>query len=102
MGVRVLQVDVRRGVLTLTLDSSADRDAPSRAVRAPLRSALLETVPDSPEPVVGVARGPARAGGVGSLAACDVVVAATVAPTEVRMGGVAAPREQRPARWVPA
>ena len=101
MGVRVLQVDVRRGVRTLTLDSPADRDAPSRAARAPLRSALLETVPDSPEPVVGVARGPARAGGVGSLAACDVV-AATVAPTEVRMGGVAAPREQRPARWVPA
>ena len=32
----------------------------------------------------------------------DVVVAATSASTEVRIGGVAAFRDQRPARWVPA
>jgi hypothetical protein len=31
-----------------------------------------------------------------------VVVAAMSASTEVRIGGVAALREQRPARWVPA
>jgi hypothetical protein len=30
------------------------------------------------------------------------VVAATSASTEVRIGGVAASRDQRPARWVPA
>ena len=51
--------------------------------------ALLEMVWDSPKPVVGVVRGPARAGGVGLLAACDVVVAAeaaTFAFTEVRIG----------------
>ena len=46
MGDRVLQVDVRRGVVALTLDSPADRDAPSRAVRAPLHSALTEAIAD--------------------------------------------------------
>ncbi|SET26889.1 enoyl-CoA hydratase-related protein [Geodermatophilus poikilotrophus] len=135
MSDRVLQVERRRGVATLTLDSPANRNALSRAMRAQLRSALteaiadesvrvvvldhtgrvfcsgmdlseaaggaaedqgvnefpalLEAVWDSPKPVVGVVRGPARAGGVGLLAACDVVVAAeaaTFAFTEVRIG----------------
>jgi methylglutaconyl-CoA hydratase len=132
---RVLRVDVRRGVAELTLDSPANRNALSKAMRAQLRSALteaitddsvrvvvldhtgrvfcsgmdlaeaaggaaqdqgvnefpelLEMVWDSPKPVVGVVRGPARAGGVGLLAACDVVIAAdsaTFAFTEVRIG----------------
>ena len=51
--------------------------------------ALLELVWNAPKPVVGVVRGPARAGGVGLLAACDVVVAAepaTFAFSEVRIG----------------
>jgi methylglutaconyl-CoA hydratase len=131
----VLQVERRRGVATLVLDSPANRNALSRAMRAQLRSALteaiaddsvrvvaldhtgrvfcsgmdlaeaaggaaedqgvhefpglLELIWDSPKPVVGVVRGPARAGGVGLLAACDVVVAAeaaTFAFTEVRIG----------------
>jgi methylglutaconyl-CoA hydratase len=135
MSDRVLHVEHRRGVATLTLDSPANRNALSRAMRAQLRSALteamaddsvrvvvldhtgrvfcsgmdlaeasggaaedqgvnefpalLEMVWDSPKPVVGVVRGPARAGGVGLLAACDVVVAAegaTFAFTEVRLG----------------
>ena len=47
----------------------------------------------SNKPVVAVVRGPARAGGVGLLAACDVVVAAesaTFAFSEVRLGIVPA------------
>ncbi|MGY1692948.1 enoyl-CoA hydratase-related protein [Geodermatophilus sp. SYSU D01105] len=136
---RVLRVDVGSGVATLTLDSPANRNALSRAMRAQLRSALadaladdavrvvvldhtgrvfcsgmdlaeaaggaaedqgvnefpalLETIWDSPKPVVATVRGPARAGGVGLLAACDVVVAgtsATFAFTEVRIGVVPA------------
>jgi methylglutaconyl-CoA hydratase len=136
---RVLRVDVDRGVATLTLDSPANRNALSRAMRAQLRSALtdaladdavrvvvldhtgrvfcsgmdldeaaggaaqdqgvnefpalLEMVWNSPKPVVATVRGPARAGGVGLLAACDVVVAgtsATFAFTEVRIGVVPA------------
>ncbi|WP_324276868.1 enoyl-CoA hydratase-related protein [Blastococcus brunescens] len=54
---------------------------------------LLEMIWSSPKPVVAVVRGPARAGGVGLLAACDVVVAgasATFAFSEVRLGLVPA------------
>lgn len=136
---RVVQVDVSRGVATLTLDSPANRNALSRAMRAQLRAALsdaladdavravvldhtgrvfcsgmdlgeaagggekdqgvrefpdlLELVWSAPKPVVAVVRGPARAGGVGLLAACDVVVAgasATFAFSEVRLGLVPA------------
>ena len=135
----VLQVDVSRGVATLTLDSPANRNALSRAMRSQLRAALTEALADdavrvvvldhtgrvfcsgmdlseaagggvqdqgvrefpdlleaiwsSPKPVVAVVRGPARAGGVGLLAACDVVVAgasATFAFSEVRLGIVPA------------
>jgi methylglutaconyl-CoA hydratase len=54
---------------------------------------LLQLLWSSPKPVVAVVRGPARAGGVGLLAACDVVVAgasATFAFPEVRLGLVPA------------
>jgi methylglutaconyl-CoA hydratase len=136
---RVLQMTVERGVARLTLDSPANRNALSRAMRAQLRSAiddaladddvrvlvldhtgrvfcsgmdlseaagsgaedqgirefpdLLTTLFSSPKPVIAVVRGPARAGGVGLLAACDVVVAgasATFAFSEVRLGIVPA------------
>ncbi|TYP87514.1 enoyl-CoA hydratase-related protein [Blastococcus xanthinilyticus] len=136
---RVLQVSVSRGVATLTLDSPANRNALSRAMRAELRAALTDALADdavrvvvldhtgrvfcsgmdlseatggssedqgvrefpellslvwsAPKPVVAVVRGPARAGGVGLLAACDVVVAAssaTFAFSEVRLGLVPA------------
>ncbi|SFP75925.1 methylglutaconyl-CoA hydratase [Geodermatophilus dictyosporus] len=135
----VLQVSVERGVATLTLDSPANRNALSRALRARLREALdaaladdgvrvvaldhtgrvfcsgmdlseaagagagdqgvrelpelLERIWTAPKPVVATVRGPARAGGVGLLAACDVVVAgasATFAFSEVRLGIVPA------------
>jgi methylglutaconyl-CoA hydratase len=135
----VVQVEVSRGVATLTLDSPANRNALSRALRTQLRDALaaaladdavrvivldhtgrvfcsgmdlaeaagggvqdqgvrefpdlLESIWTSPKPVVAAVRGPARAGGVGLLAACDVVVAAesaTFAFSEVRLGLVPA------------
>ena len=136
---QVLQVDVSRGVATLTLDSPANRNALSKAMRSQLRTALVDALADdavrvvvldhtgrvfcsgmdlseaagggaqdqgvrefpdllealwsAPKPVVAVVRGPARAGGVGLLAACDVVVAgasATFAFSEVRLGIVPA------------
>jgi len=135
----VLTVTVERGVATLPLDSPANRNALSRAMRARLRAALDEALADdavrvivldhtgrvfcsgmdlseaagggaeqqgvrefpeilstlwsSPKPVLAAVRGPARAGGVGLLAACDVVVAgtsATFAFSEVRIGVVPA------------
>ncbi|MGY1839161.1 MULTISPECIES: enoyl-CoA hydratase-related protein [unclassified Modestobacter] len=150
---RVLTVDVSAGVARLTLDSPADRNALSRAMRAQLRTALDDALADdavrvvvldhagrvfcsgmdlreatggasgdqgvrefpelltrlwhAPKPVVAVVRGPARAGGVGLAAACDVVVAgasASFAFSEVRLGLVPAvisavcrPRMQPPA-----
>jgi methylglutaconyl-CoA hydratase len=123
----------------LTLDSPANRNALSRAMRAQLSAAVQEALTDdavrvvvldhtgrvfcsgmdlaeaagggaedqgvrefpallealwtSPKPVVAVVRGPARAGGVGLAAACDLVVAAssaTFAFSEVRLGLVPA------------
>ncbi|MBB4967895.1 enoyl-CoA hydratase-related protein [Saccharothrix violaceirubra] len=55
--------------------------------------ALLEAVLTSPKPVVARLAGPARAGGVGLVAACDLAVAAesaTFAFSEVRIGVVPA------------
>ena len=54
---------------------------------------ILRTIRTSPTPVVARVAGPARAGGVGLVAACDVAVAAdtaTFAFTEVRLGLVPA------------
>ncbi len=55
--------------------------------------ALLETLWSSPKPVVVEVAGPARAGGVGIVAACDIAIASTVATfafSEVRIGVVPA------------
>ncbi|WP_300008979.1 enoyl-CoA hydratase-related protein [Pseudonocardia sp.] len=54
---------------------------------------ILELVWNSPTPVVARVAGPARAGGVGLVAACDIAVAAheaTFAFSEVRIGVVPA------------
>jgi methylglutaconyl-CoA hydratase len=54
---------------------------------------ILRTIRMSPTPVVARVAGPARAGGVGLIAACDLAVAAegaTFAFTEVRIGVVPA------------
>ena len=54
---------------------------------------ILQTIWDSPKPVVARIAGPARAGGVGLIAACDLAVctrSATFAFTEVRLGIVPA------------
>jgi methylglutaconyl-CoA hydratase len=55
--------------------------------------AILARIWDSPKPVVAKVAGPARAGGVGLVAACDIAVAAqeaTFAFSEVRIGVVPA------------
>jgi methylglutaconyl-CoA hydratase len=54
---------------------------------------LLEALAAAPKPVIARVGGPARAGGIGLLAACDLAVAArsaTFAFTEVRLGVVPA------------
>jgi methylglutaconyl-CoA hydratase len=54
---------------------------------------VLAAVAGSPKPVVAVVRGPARAGGVGLIAAADLAVCATTATfafSEVRLGVIPA------------
>jgi methylglutaconyl-CoA hydratase len=54
---------------------------------------LLQAILDCPKPVIARVGGPARAGGIGLLAACDIAVAAdtaTFAFSEVRLGLVPA------------
>lgn len=51
--------------------------------------AVLQRLMESPHPTIAVVRGPVRAGGVGLMAACDLVAVApdvTFAFTEVRIG----------------
>lgn len=68
-------------------EPDADREA------APTVADLLRRLMDGPKPVVAVLNGPARAGGVGLVAACDVAIGpddATFAFSEVRLGLVPA------------
>lgn len=131
----LVHVDQAGAVFTITLDSPANRNALSSALRAELRAALeaaaasptarvvvltatgtvfcsgmdlrenataatgsegvrelpgiLQRISRCPKPVIARVAGPARAGGIGLLAACDVVVAADTAHfafSEVRLG----------------
>jgi methylglutaconyl-CoA hydratase len=57
--------------------------------QAPPLDVLLTAIWNAPKPVVGRINGPARAGGLGLVAACDIAVAeesTTFAVTEVRLG----------------
>ncbi len=117
MSDRVLQVEVRRGVTTLTLDSPADRNALSRAMRAKMRSALTEAIADDSVRVVvpdhtgrvscsgtdlaEAAGGAAENRGVDGFAAL-LTSSARFSANEEGQEGIAAFREERPARWVPA
>ncbi len=54
---------------------------------------ILKKILDSPKPVIARVNGPARAGGIGLIAACDIAVAvedATFAFSEVRIGVIPA------------
>lgn len=75
----------------MDLKEALGPDATAQGVRE--FPAILETIWTSPKPVVARLAGPARAGGVGMVAACDIVIAAddvTFAFTEVRIGVVPA------------
>lgn len=78
--------------------SGADLKATAAATGAgdmPIASvpAVLTALAESPKPVIARVGGPARAGGIGLIAACDLALAArsaTFAFTEVRLGVVPA------------
>jgi methylglutaconyl-CoA hydratase len=91
--VRVLVLDHTGRVFCSGMDlaEASGAAAGDQVVNALPR--LLETIWHSPKPVVAVVRGPARGGGVGLLAAADIVVAghsATFGFSEVRIGVVPA------------
>lgn len=84
MSDRLLRVDVRQEVATLTLDSLGSARQPQTPCRGRgalnLRSAVNSPAPpktiwDATKPG-GTVRGPARGGGVGLAAAYDAVMAA--------------------------
>lgn len=89
--VRVIVLTHEGRVFCAGMDLSEARGGSALGVNA--FPAILQAIWDSPKPVVARVAGPARAGGVGLVAACDIAVAgrsATFAFTEVRIGVVPA------------
>jgi methylglutaconyl-CoA hydratase len=93
-GVRVVVLSHTGRVFCSGMDlkaARAARDADDQPVVA--FPDVLSAIWESPKPVVARVGGPARAGGIGLVAACDIAVAArsaTFAFTEVRLGVVPA------------
>jgi methylglutaconyl-CoA hydratase len=91
-GVRVLVLTGAGPVFCSGADLREDREPGTRRPVAALPE-LLTALWTSAKPVVARVNGPARAGGIGLIAACDIAVAdraATFAFTEVRIGVVPA------------
>lgn len=91
--VRVIVLDHTGPVFCAGMDlkEAGGTDASGQGVNE--FPAILTQLLTSPKPVVAKLAGPARAGGVGMVAACDIAVAArtaTFAFTEVRIGVVPA------------
>jgi methylglutaconyl-CoA hydratase len=91
--VRVVVLDHTGPVFCAGMDlkEAGGADAANQGVNE--FPAILERIWTSPKPVVAKLAGPARAGGVGIVAACDIAVAASTATfafTEVRIGVIPA------------
>jgi methylglutaconyl-CoA hydratase len=91
--VRVIVLDHTGPVFCAGMDLKESREASSEDQGVQEFPTLLQQIWTSPKPVVAKVAGPARAGGVGLIAACDIAVAvdsATFAFSEVRIGVVPA------------
>lgn len=91
--VRVVVIDHTGPVFCAGMDLKEAGGAAASSQGVHEFPAILERIWTSPKPVVAKLAGPARAGGVGLVAACDIAVAAdtaTFAFTEVRIGVVPA------------
>jgi len=91
--VRVIVLTHTGPVFCAGMDLTESRGATAGAQGVHELPGILRAIWTSPVPVVARLAGPARAGGVGLLAACDLAVAAdtaTFAFTEVRIGVVPA------------
>ncbi|PRX47236.1 methylglutaconyl-CoA hydratase [Prauserella shujinwangii] len=91
--VRVLVLDHTGPVFCAGMDLKEARGSGAGDQGVNEFPAILERIWTSPKPVVATLRGPARAGGVGIVAAADIAVAvtdATFAFSEVRIGVIPA------------
>ncbi|KAA5828669.1 enoyl-CoA hydratase family protein [Saccharopolyspora hirsuta] len=91
--VRVIVLDHTGTVFCAGMDLKESRSADAENQGVQEFPAILEQIWTSPKPIVAKLAGPARAGGVGIIAACDIAVAvdtATFAFSEVRIGVVPA------------
>ncbi|TQM43971.1 enoyl-CoA hydratase-related protein [Pseudonocardia cypriaca] len=91
--VRVIVLSHTGRVFCSGMDLKESRGAGAQNQGVNEFPAILELIWSSPTPVVARVAGPARAGGVGLVAACDIAVAAddaTFAFSEVRIGVVPA------------
>jgi len=91
--VRVIVLEHTGPVFCAGMDLKESRGSDSTDQGVNEFPAILQQLWDSPKPVVAKLRGPARAGGVGMVAAADIAVAvhdATFAFTEVRIGVIPA------------
>jgi methylglutaconyl-CoA hydratase len=91
--VRVIVIDHTGPVFCAGMDLKEAGGASSGDQGVNEFPAILERIWTSPKPVVAKLAGPARAGGAGIVAACDIAVAASTATfafTEVRIGVVPA------------
>ncbi len=91
--VRVIVLTHDGRVFCSGMDLSEARGGSAAGMGVNAFPAVLQSIWDSPKPVVARVAGPARAGGVGLIGACDIAVAAraaTFAFTEVRIGVVPA------------
>jgi methylglutaconyl-CoA hydratase len=91
--VRVIVLDHTGPVFCAGMDLKESRDASAEDQGVRELPAILERIWTSPKPVVAKLAGPARAGGIGLVAASDIAVAAdsaTFAFSEVRIGVVPA------------
>jgi methylglutaconyl-CoA hydratase len=91
--VRVLVLDHTGPVFCAGMDLKEARGSGAQQQGVNEFPAILERLWTSPKPVVAKLAGPARAGGVGMVAAADIAVAATEATfafTEVRIGVIPA------------
>lgn len=104
-GSRVIVITGAGPVFCSGADLKEQRTAASEGSPLTALPDILTTLWSCPQPVVCRLNGPARAGGVGLLAACDVVVApeaVTFSFTEVRLGVVPAVISVPILRRVPA
>lgn len=91
--IRVVVLGHRGPVFSSGADLKARAGVPAPPIPSLSLDDVLEAISSMATPVIGVAHGKVRAGGIGLLASCDIAIAASTSDfafTEVRLGVVPA------------